>query len=87
MHNTTIICQFGLLSQAYQPISPSILIHFWGELYQQETMVPPVEPPEEPMIQDANGIAADIPEDLSPEHHPAPHLPCPQPAQTIPTAR
>ena len=23
------LCQFGLLSQAYQPISPSILIHFW----------------------------------------------------------
>ena len=27
------LCQFGLLSQAYQPISPSILIHFWWELY------------------------------------------------------
>ena len=27
------LCQFGLLSQAYQPISPSILIHFRWELY------------------------------------------------------
>ena len=28
------LCQFGLLSQAYQPISPPILIHFRSELYQ-----------------------------------------------------
>ena len=28
------LCQFGLLSQAYQPISPSILIHYRWELYQ-----------------------------------------------------
>ena len=27
------LCQFGLLSQAYQPISPSILIHFRWEWY------------------------------------------------------
>ena len=33
-HKTTILCQFGLLSPAYQPISPSILNHFWWELYQ-----------------------------------------------------
>ena len=34
MHKTTILCQFGLLSPAYQQISPSILNHFWWELYQ-----------------------------------------------------
>ena len=28
-----ILCQFALLSPAYQHISPSILIHFWRELY------------------------------------------------------
>ena len=33
-HKTTILCQLGLLSPAYQPISPSILNHFWWELYQ-----------------------------------------------------
>ena len=27
------LCQFGLLSLSYQPISPSILIHFQWELY------------------------------------------------------
>ena len=53
----------------------------------QERMVPPPEPQEEPPIPDSNGAAADIPEDLLPEHHPAPPLPCPQPAQTIPAAR
>ena len=34
MHKTTILCQFGLLSPAYLPVSPSILNHFWWELYQ-----------------------------------------------------
>ena len=33
------LCQFGLLSQAYQPISPSILIHFWWELYQINSLI------------------------------------------------
>ena len=33
-YKTTILCQFGLLSPAYQPISPSIPNHFWWELYQ-----------------------------------------------------
>ena len=33
------LCQFGLLSQAYQPISPSILIHFWWELYHFQDFV------------------------------------------------
>ena len=53
----------------------------------QETMVTPAEPPEEPTILDANGTAANEPEDLSPVHHPAPLLPGPQPAQAIPNAR
>ena len=47
-------------------------------------MVPPAKPQEEPLIPDVNGAAADILEDQLPEHHPAPPLPCPQPAQTIP---
>ena len=38
-HNTTILCQFGLLSPGYQPISPSILIHFWWELYQTDFFI------------------------------------------------
>ena len=33
------LCQFGLLSQAYQPISPSILIHFRWELYHEVPMI------------------------------------------------
>ena len=33
------LCQFGLLSQAYQPISPSILIHFRWELYQINSLI------------------------------------------------
>ena len=52
----------------------------------QETMVTPAKPPENPTILDANGTVANGPEDLSPVHHPAPLLPGPQPAQTIPTA-
>ena len=33
------LCQFGLLSQAYQPVSPSILIHFRWELYQINSLI------------------------------------------------
>ena len=36
-HKTTILCQFGLLSPAYLTISPSILNHFWWELYHLAT--------------------------------------------------
>ena len=33
-HKTTILCQFGLFYHQLTTISPSILIHFWWELYQ-----------------------------------------------------
>ena len=33
-HKTTILCQFGLFCHKLTTISPSILIHFWWELYQ-----------------------------------------------------
>ena len=36
MHKTTILCQFGLFCHQLTTISPSILIHFWWELYQDE---------------------------------------------------
>ena len=32
-HKTTILCQFGLFCHQLTTISPSILIHFWWELY------------------------------------------------------
>ena len=35
MHKTTILCQFGLFCHQLTTISPSILNHFWWELYQQ----------------------------------------------------
>ena len=34
MHKTTIPCQFGLFCHQLTTISPSILNHFWWELYQ-----------------------------------------------------
>ena len=34
MYKTTILCQFGLFCHQLTTISPSILIHFWWELYQ-----------------------------------------------------
>ena len=34
MHKTTILCLFGLLRHKLTTISPSILNHFWWELYQ-----------------------------------------------------
>ena len=34
MHKTTILCQFGLFHHKLTAISPSILNHFWWELYQ-----------------------------------------------------
>ena len=34
MHKTTILCQFGLFCHQLTTISPSILNHFWWELYQ-----------------------------------------------------
>ena len=34
MHKTTILCQFGLFCHHLTTISPSILNHFWWELYQ-----------------------------------------------------
>ena len=34
MHKTTILCQFGLFHHKLTTISPSILNHFWWELYQ-----------------------------------------------------
>ena len=33
MHKTTILCQFGLSCHQLTTISPSILNHFWWELY------------------------------------------------------
>ena len=39
-HKTTILCQFGLLSPAYLPVSQSILNHFWWELYQFGFLIP-----------------------------------------------
>ena len=33
-HKTTILCQFGLFRHKLTTISPSILNHFWWELYQ-----------------------------------------------------
>ena len=53
----------------------------------QETMVPPAEPQEKPLIPHINGTVTDMPEALLPEHHPAPPLPCPQPSHTILAAR
>ena len=39
-HKTTILCQFGsFLAQVYQPVSPSILNHFWWELYHRKWML------------------------------------------------
>ena len=32
-HKTTILCQYGLFCHQLTTISPSILIHFWWELY------------------------------------------------------
>ena len=32
-HKTTILCQFGLSCHQLTTISPSILNHFWWELY------------------------------------------------------
>ena len=34
MHKTTVLCQFGLFCHQLTTISPSILNHFWWELYQ-----------------------------------------------------
>ena len=34
MHKTTVLCQFGLFRHKLTTISPSILNHFWWELYQ-----------------------------------------------------
>ena len=34
MHKTTILCQLGLSCHQLTTISPSILNHFWWELYQ-----------------------------------------------------
>ena len=36
MHKTTILCQFGLFCHKLTTISPSILNHFWWELYQPD---------------------------------------------------
>ena len=36
MHKTTILCQFGLSCHQLTTISPSILNHFWWELYHSE---------------------------------------------------
>ena len=36
MHKTTILCQFGLFCHQLTTISPSILNHFWWELYQKK---------------------------------------------------
>ena len=35
-HKTTILCQFGLFCHQLTTISPSILNHFWWELYQKD---------------------------------------------------
>ena len=35
MHKTTILCQFGLFCHQLTTISPSILNHFWWELYHE----------------------------------------------------
>ena len=35
MHKTTILCLFGLFCHQLTTISPSILNHFWWELYQE----------------------------------------------------
>ena len=37
-HKTTILCQFGLFRHKLTTISPSILNHFWWELYQDPYM-------------------------------------------------
>ena len=34
VHKTTILCQFGLFCHQLTTVSPSILNHFWWELYQ-----------------------------------------------------
>ena len=38
-HKTTILCQFGLFCHQLTTISPSILIHFWWELYQINSLI------------------------------------------------
>ena len=40
MHKTTILCQFGLFCHQLTTISPSILNHFWWELYQPSPTPP-----------------------------------------------
>ena len=35
-HKTTILCQFGLSCHQLTTISPSILNHFWWELYHKD---------------------------------------------------
>ena len=39
-HNTTILCQVGLFRHKLTTISPSILNHFWWELYHIPLIVP-----------------------------------------------
>ena len=41
-HKTTILCQFGLSCHQLTTISPSILNHFWWELYQKDEDDPDV---------------------------------------------
>ena len=38
-HKTTILCQFGLFCHQLTTISPSILNHFWWELYQINSLI------------------------------------------------
>ena len=40
MHKTTILCQFGLSCHQLTTISPSILNHFWWELYHATSIKP-----------------------------------------------
>ena len=39
MHKTTILSQFGLFRHQLTTISPSILNHFWWELYQINSLI------------------------------------------------
>ena len=54
------LCQFGLLSQAYQPISPSILIHFQWELY-HEAIIQHFQVKEVGATDALSGVLDDVP--------------------------
>ena len=57
-HKTTILCQFGLFCHQLTTISPSILNHFWWELYQINSLIVrlPTYPVESKLYSTQNGF-------------------------------